>query len=271
MSDIIQVEGKELIVKEWQGERVITIYDIAELHEKEVNSITKNFKNNFTRYNKDVDYFVMSMENISERKIFGQRKIPNNIKSLPVFTERGYLKLVKSFNDDLSWRIQDILIESYFKIKEIIENNYKVPKTFKEALLLAVEQQEEIERLELENKEKQNKIEEQKPKVDFYNSVKDSESTLDFKQVATTLNFKNIGRNNLMKVLRGQRILTPKNEPYQRYINLGYFKTIESDWVNNYGETKIRVKTVVYQKGVEFINNLLLDLGFVKEVGKNEM
>ncbi len=47
-----------------------------------------------------------------------------------------------------------MLVKSYFRVKELQQNEFKVPKTFKEALLLAVEQQEEIERLELENKEK---------------------------------------------------------------------------------------------------------------------
>lgn len=271
MSDIIQIENKELVVKEWQGERVVTIWDIANLHEREVKRVTEQFKRNKDNFIEGVDFILLSREEFLKSHLSTLVNLSNNTKVIPLFTESGYLMLIKTFNDSLSWKVQRVLVNSYFKIKEIVENNYKVPKTFKEALLLAVEQQEEIERLELENKEKQNQLEKQKPKVDFYNSVKDSESTLDFKQVATTLNFKNIGRNNLMKILRGQRILTPKNEPYQRYINLGYFKTIESDWVNNYGETKIRVKTVVYQKGVEFINNLLSDLGFVKEVGKNEM
>ena len=255
--ELVKNEGKELQVKEFNNERVITVWDIAELHERTIDSITKNFKNNFKRFKVNVDYYCLTREKFLERNFFVQKKIPNNVKIIPLFTEYGYLKLIKSMNDDLSWKIQDILIKSYFKVKELQQNEFKVPKTFKEALLLAVEQQEEIERLELENKEKQELIEIQKPKAEFYDTVTTSNDTIDFKQVAKVLNYKNIGRNNLMKFLREKGILNYRNEPYQKYVNLGYFKSIETKFEDSYGNVRVNIKTVVFQKGVEFINKLL--------------
>ena len=38
----------------------------------------------------------------------------NKVRSLAVFTLKGYLHLVKSFTDDLSWKIHDELIDGYF-------------------------------------------------------------------------------------------------------------------------------------------------------------
>ena len=255
--ELVKIENKELTVKEWNGQRVVTAWDIAELHEKAVNDVTKNFKNNKEKFILGEDYFIINKNDISERKISVQDFIPNNVKSIPLFTESGYLMLVKTFNDDLSWKIQRILIKSYFKIKELAENNFKVPKTFKEALLLAVEQQEEIERLELENKQKEQILIEQQPKVNFYNTVTESDDTMDFKQVAKVLNYKNIGRNTLFKILREKGILNSYNEPYQKYVNLGYFKVIENSFIDCFGDVKIRTKTVVFQKGIDYINKLL--------------
>lgn len=252
--EVVKVNDKELLVRNYNNERIVTAWDIAYLHNKKVKRINEVFKNNFLRYEENVDYFILNRENFS--KSF-KTTLPPNMKNVALFTESGYLMLVKSFNDDLSWKIQRILIKSYFKIKELQQNEFKVPKTFKEALLLAVEQQEEIERLELENKEKQELIEVQKPKADFYDTVTTSNDTIDFKQVAKILNYNNIGRNNLMKFLRDKGILNYRNEPYQKYVNLGYFKSVESKFIDNFGNVRINVKTVVFQKGVDFINKLL--------------
>lgn len=255
--ELVKIENKELQVKEWNSERVLTVWDIAELHERKVNKTNELLKNNLKHFIKNVDFYLLTRNEFLETFKSFQKKIPNNVKFIPLFTESGYLKLVKPMTDDLSWKIQGVLIKSYFKIKELQQNEFKVPKTFKEALLLAVEQQEEIERLELENKEKQELIEIQKPKADFYDTVTTSNDTIDFKQVAKVLNYKNIGRNTLMKFLRDKGVLNYRNEPYQKYVNLGYFKSIETKFIDNFGNVRINVKTVVFQKGVDFINKLL--------------
>ena len=255
--ELVKIEEKEIIKNEFKEQRVLTIWDIAKLHERKPREITQNLKYIKDKMILGEDYFLIPKDKISESKILIQDFIPNNVKIIPLFTESGYLMLVKTFNDDLSWKIQRMLIKSYFKIKELQQNEFKVPKTFKEALLLAVEQQEEIERLEIENKEKQELIEIQKPKADFYDIVTTSNDTIDFKQVAKVLNYKNIGRNNLMKFLREKGILNYRNEPYQKYVNLGYFKSIEIKFIDNFGNVRINVKTVVFQKGVDFINKLL--------------
>ena len=255
--EVVKINDKELGIKEWKNERIVTLWDIAELHERRVDKTNELFKNNFNKFEKNIDYFILSRYEFLETFRRFQRKIPNNMKLIPIFTESGYLKIVKPMTDDLSWEIQSILINSYFKVKEIVENNFKVPKTFKEALLLAVEQQEEIERLELENKQKEQILIEQQPKVNFYNTVTESDDTMDFKQVAKVLNYKNIGRNTLFKILREKGILNSYNEPYQKYVNLGYFKIIESSYIDCFGDVKIRTKTVVFQKGIDYINKLL--------------
>ena len=255
--EIVKVNDKELVVRNYNNERIVTAWDIAYLHNKTVSEVGQQFKRNVKYLKENLDYFILNKDDISVSQIVIQKKLPNNVKKIPIFTESGYLLLVKSFNDELSWEIQRILINSYFKVREVIENNFKVPKTFKEALLLAVEQQEEIERLELENKEKQELIELQKPKADFYDTVTTSNDTIDFKQVAKVLNYNNIGRNNLMKFLRNKCVLNYRNEPYQKYVNLGYFKSVESKFIDNFWNVRINVKTVVFQKGVDFINKLL--------------
>ena len=145
----ILINGVEIETKEYKGQRVITSYDVAKLHEREVNDVTKNFNNNRDKFILNEDYFLINKNDISERKISVQEFIPNNVKEIPIFTESGYLMLVKSFTDDLSWKIQRMLVKSYF----IVTTGQMQPKqlTKIEALQMALETELENEKLRIEN------------------------------------------------------------------------------------------------------------------------
>ena len=46
-----------------------------------------------------------------------------NPRGTTFITETGYLLLVKSFTDDLAWKVQRQLVSTYFKAKEVPQNN----------------------------------------------------------------------------------------------------------------------------------------------------
>lgn len=119
MYDIITINNKEIKVKEYNGERVITAWDIAKIHEKDVNEITKNFNRNRETFDLNEDYFVLNREEFFDRFKNVQDFIPNNVKEIILFTQSGYLLLAKTFSDKLSWKIQKELIKAYFKLKEL--------------------------------------------------------------------------------------------------------------------------------------------------------
>ncbi|WP_440452153.1 phage antirepressor [Ruminococcus intestinalis] len=121
------------------------------------------------------------------------------------------------------------------------------------ALMIA---QETLKRKEQRLLEAEAKIKENAPKVEFYNAVTGSEDTIDMRTVATVLNM-GIGRNKIFEVLRDKRVLDRKNMPYQKYIDLGYFRTVETQYTKSDGTNCINIKTVVFQKGVDFIRKTL--------------
>ena len=116
---LVKINNVELGIKEYKKERVVTAWDIAKVHGREVNDVTKNFNNNRSKFILGEDYFLINRTEISERKISIQDFIPNNVKEIVLFTESGYLMLVKTFTDDLSWDIQRQLVKGYFKLKEL--------------------------------------------------------------------------------------------------------------------------------------------------------
>jgi phage antirepressor YoqD-like protein/predicted transcriptional regulator len=101
------------------------------------------------------------------------------------------------------------------------------------------------------------KLIEQSPKVEFYNDVTGSKDTLDMSQTARLINIRGMGRNKIFECLREKGILDRNNQPYQKYIDTGYFRIIESKYTTPQGDVRINLKTVVFQKGVEFIKKTL--------------
>ena len=145
-------------------------------------------------------------------------------------------------------------------IKLEIENHSKVnaltPKTNLEKQLI-IQQAMQIQAEMIA--ELQNKVSKLEPAANFAYQLCSSKDTIEIGEIgecAKVLN-KNIGRNRLFEFLRTNNVLQSNNIPYQKYIDAGYFRVIESKYVTPNGETKISLKTVVFQKGVAYINKLL--------------
>lgn len=142
-------------------------------------------------------------------------------------------------------------------IKLEIENHSKVnaltPKTNLERQLI-IQQAMQIQAEMIE--ELQSKVSRLEPAANFAYQLCSSKDTIEIGECAKVLN-KNIGRNRLFEFLRNNNVLQSNNIPYQKYIDAGYFRVIESKYVTPNGETKISLKTVVFQKGVAYINKLL--------------
>ncbi len=95
-----------------------------------------------------------------------------------------------------------------------------------------------------------------KPKAEFFDQVADSKTAIEIGEAAKVLNM-GIGRNKLFQFLREQGILMNNNQPYQQYIDRGYFRTIEQKYTKPDGTTHINIKTLVYQRGLDYIRKLL--------------
>ena len=94
-------------------------------------------------------------------------------------------------------------------------------------------------------------------KVSLVEQIFESRDMIDMSEVAKILNFKNFGRNKIFELLRNKRVLRQNNEPYQRYVERGHFKLIEMTYEKPNGKTGIKMKTVVSQKGVNYIKKII--------------
>ena len=144
---------------------------------------------------------------------------------------------------------------------EVIPNirktgGYNLPQTYPEALRALADQAEKAEKLLIQNNELQLANQEMKPKADFFDAVAGSKKAMSMEEVAKVLSYPGVGRNKLFEILRNQNILQKDNIPYQKYIDSGYFRVIEQKY-NAGDEVRINIKTLVFQKGVDFIRKTL--------------
>ncbi len=91
--------------------------------------------------------------------------------------------------------------------------------------------------------------------MDFANQISDTTDLIDMKTMAKLLKEKNmdIGRNRLFDFLRIKKILIKDNQPYQQYIDAGYFKINEYTYTSPFGLTKTSRQTLITGKGQLYI------------------
>ena len=177
-------------------------------------------------------------------------KRSRKIYNLP---KRETLILVSGYSVAMRARI----IDRWQELEQKESARFKMPKTLSEALLLAGQQAALAE-------ERQRLLEQQKPKVEFAETVERSDGTLSIGDFAKLLPKEwKIGRNKLFKWLRDNKYLMKDNVPYQRYVNEGLFEVIET--VNEYdSQDYINLLTLITGKGQLYVTGKLKEtLGLV--------
>ena len=112
--------------------------------------------------------------------------------------------------------------------------------------------------LDLEVATLREQLEDQRTAVEFYEAVTDSKSAIGMSEAAKVLDLRDlygrpVGRNKLFSFLRDSKILRKNNEPYQDYIDMEWFRVIEEKFKTPDGETRIYIRPLVYQKGLDGI------------------
>ncbi|EQI94173.1 hypothetical protein QQO_0925 [Clostridioides difficile P3] len=115
-------------VKEFNNQRVVTFKEIDQVHERTEGTAKRNFSENRKHFIENEDFFFVKASDFEK---YGNRtlEIPN--RGLTLITETGYLMLVKSFTDDLAWKVQRQLVNSYFRVKEEIKTLEAVNESIK--------------------------------------------------------------------------------------------------------------------------------------------
>ena len=278
MTNELQIRGKQEflgveipIIEGGFGndKRVVTAPIISQIHNSELKVINQSIKRliDKNRIKEGIDYLDVKGHHQLPLNNFGWNG--RNIANAFVLSERGYSKLIKYMDDDKSWDIMERFIDEYFVMRQVINSNEQL----KASLLLAIYEggqsgimaSRELSKIEVKEATKPllDKIEEDKPKVEFTEVVlKSSDNILvrELAKIATDEGIK-IGQNNLYKKLREWGyIFKNGTEPYQHVMDKGYFVVKETASKTPYG-VKLNKTTLVTPLGqVKIIEKLRKEL-----------
>lgn len=226
-SKTIKINNTDLPVKEYKGQRVVTLKEIDAIHERPDGTARKRFNDNKKHLIEGEDFFRVCASEIRTHKIMElSAKAHEDIVFL---TESGYLMLVKSFTDDLAWIVQRQLVNIYFRStlqqRQDAANQtlLEIPKDYPSALRALADTFEEKLALEA-------KIETDAPLVAFAEAASQSNDTIsigDFAKALYERGYREIGQNRLFKRMRDEKILDKRNMPYQKYMDAGLFEVVE--------------------------------------------
>lgn len=236
---IIKQSENESRFKVVNGVPYVSSLYVAEITEKEHKHIMRDIRNIVSEAGSQ-----FSQSNFGQSKYLNER---NREYDMYWLTEDGSSVLLGGYSIQHRVKVQTELR----RLKD--ENSKPRQYSLKESLQMNLQLLEEKEKLELENKQQQEQIVEMKPKVEFAETISNSDDCLTIAEFAKVLcnDGVNTGRNRLYKWLKGNGYLRDNNEPYQRYID--YFKIIEKPWTNyNTGETKINIVTLINGKGQNY-------------------
>ena len=236
MNELVMVENNQVVVSSRQ---------VAEIFGKQHKDVLESIRG------------ILAAEN-SATKFFRESTFENRGKHYPeyIMNRDGFSLLVMGFTgkEAMTWKIR--YIQAFNEMEAKIRENTLIMPNFNNPAEAARAWAKEYE----EKQKALAQVTEMKPKAEFYDDVTGSTDTIDIGSVAKVLNIPNMGRNKLFSFLREKKILNKRNEPYQEYVDKGYFRQIETSWEHN-GTTHINLKTVVFQKGVDYIRQLALKKG----------
>lgn len=138
-----------------------------------------------------------------------------------------------------------------YDVTSTVVEQYNLPQTYTQALehLLAAQKQ----------------IEADKPKVEAYERLINSNGNVRMKDFADALGVKGLGRNNLIKLLRSKGVFTQNktgegNTPYRRFQESGYFEVNEKVAPSG----NIVFYTVITPKGQDWLLKKLREWGVMR-------
>lgn len=127
---------------------------------------------------------------------------------------------------------------------------------------------EVIEGLLAKTKKQADIIQELEPKAQFADCIADNPKFYSFREASKLLGFENMGEKKLFSFCREQGLLMVEypnsNQPYQKYVDKGYFKTVVQNYDRPNGETFVNIKSVITGKGLDYLSKLLFGNGHRK-------
>jgi phage antirepressor YoqD-like protein len=179
------------------------------------------------------------------------KRTSNLQRQVTVWTQRGVIRLGMFLTGDRAKLFRDWCEDLAM---DVIESDatpqFQVPTTFAEALRLAANQAEQIERMAAENAQLA-------PKAEALDAIANAEGLHTMQEAANILG---IGRTRLFRELRSRRILQHNNQPTRHHILVGRFRVREHT-IRKGAQDTLYAQTYVTGKGLTWLHETLFGAG----------
>lgn len=169
MNELIKIGNQEMSIKEWDGKRVVTFADIDRVHERPSGTAGRNFRRNKDHFIEGVDFYKVNQPD-EIRRLDITRPQGGTPSEIVFVTESGYLMLVKSFTDDLSWEVQRQLVDTYFTVRQRVTEM----DILRQMMRVADEQKQQISDLSQQTQVNTEDIAELRRKIDIIGAYENS-------------------------------------------------------------------------------------------------
>jgi hypothetical protein len=113
MSKLITVNDVQVEQIVYKGQPVVTFEMIAQVHGVDVENVRQAFKRHRERFTEGKHFYRIDFQEASQLVL----RVPVSPNGMAIFTEKGYLLLVKPMRDDTSWQVQERMIDDYFALR----------------------------------------------------------------------------------------------------------------------------------------------------------
>jgi len=228
-----------LIPVERDGKRVLTTQQLAEQYETEPIKLQQNYSNNKTRFQEKVHYFLLKHGEEGYSKFSNS---PYQNQPIYLWTEKGCLVHAKSLGTDKAWDVFNMLVDTYFRVKELA-----VPKTKTEIIQAGYQALLEM-------------VDEMKPKAEYFDALVDKNLLTNFRDTAKELKVK---ETDLVKWLETKkyiyRDIKDRIKPYAPHVPALFEEKEYANPRNNH----VGVQTLITPKGRETFRLLLIKDGYI--------
>ena len=236
-----------------ENKKAISAADIAKIHRRELKEVNKLINNNRDKCKDFVDVIdLLSDKNFEVILNNLGLKTSNGQKYAYILSERGYAKLLKFMDDELSYDLYEQLLDNYFRLRQEVKQISKqdemllkiINSNSKEELAsnMTEYQLEYVKPLELENSRKQQLID------GMTNHIKGKSQRQMINEI--------IRRKGINEIKERWDILYNYYEK-EKHINL-------SERVENYNSKQPKKKDNVNK--IEYIENIICDMQTLYEL-----
>ncbi|MFC2476921.1 MAG: phage antirepressor KilAC domain-containing protein [Catonella sp.] len=186
-------------------------------------------------------------------------------------TEKGIAQLIGGYSAAVpkAFDLNVAYINEFERMKNALTGG-RVPTSYKDFLLLALEQEEKMEALRLENKVQEQQIAELKPKASYYDLVLQCKDLLSMTEIAKDYGMSAKGMNSKLHELGVQYKQSGIWFLYAKYQDKGYTQTKTQNYNKPDGTQGVSTHTYWSQKGRLFLYELLKDNGILPMIEREQ-